>query len=218
MVFLDSLKERHLIVAAWEPELARFRERWASSGSHANIVLETVGIGMVDAGLGVMRCIARHKPDRAWLLGTAGAFPCGGAPSIGDVTTASSVRLVDAATAEGASELPSPMPAEVALDGVMHDALVAAGARSVRVANTLGITVDDALAARLAHTGATLEHLEAFAFARACEFEGVRGAIVLGIANVVGALGRAQWRENHTRASASAGDVAWAAVNATSWT
>ena len=161
------------------------------------------------------RCVARHRPDLALLLGTAGVLPRSDAPALGEVVVASAVRLVDAAILDGTAQLPAPMPAAATLDGAVHAALVAAGARSVQIANTVGITVDDALAARIAGAGGDdVEHLEAFAFARACASAGVPCGIVLGVANVVGSRGRAEWLANHTAASARAADVAWDALAA----
>jgi nucleoside phosphorylase len=159
------------------------------------------------------RCIERHEPDLALLLGTAGVLPGRAAPRLGEVVTASLVRLVDGGLLDGASQLPAPMPDTAALDVAVHEALVAAGARSVQIANTLGITVDDALASRIVAAGRDdVEHLEAFAFARACAAAGVPCGIVLGIANIVGSRGRDEWLANHARASASAADVGWAAL------
>lgn len=205
-----------LVVAAWEPELLRFRERLAASGGVGiEIAMEVLGVGLVEASLGMMRCVARHKPDLALLLGTGGVLPRTEAPRLGDAVAASRVRLLDAGILDGVSQLPAPMPAEAALDVAMHEALVGAGARSVRIANTLGITVDDALAARMVSAGRDdVEHLEAFAFARACASASVPCGIVLGIANVVGSRGRAEWLANHTAASAHAADIAWAALAA----
>jgi hypothetical protein len=112
------------------------------------------------------------------------------------------------------------MPAEALFDRGLHDALVSAGAKSVQIANTVGITTDDALAGRLARAAsgsgvvADVEHLEAFAFARACAVAGVPCATALGIANVVGSTGRAEWLAGHVRASQEAADVAWRALGA----
>lgn len=204
-----------LVVAAWEPELTRFRAL-AASGAPAGlaIALDTLGVGLVEAAIGMTRCIARHRPDLALLLGTAGVLPRAsshGLPCIGDVVVASRIRLVDDSLAAGAAQLPPPMPGEAALDATLHDVLLAAGARSVQIANAVGITVDDALAARLAAAGDDVEHLEAFAFARACASAGVRCGVLLGIANVVGVSGRAEWLANHASASARAAEVAWSA-------
>ncbi len=61
---------------------------------------------------------------------------------------------------------------------------------------------------------APVEHLEAYAVARACQTLGVPCTIVLGIANIVGAKGREQWRARHVEASARAAEVAFAALPA----
>jgi len=134
------------------------------------------------------------------------------------------VRLVDGSVVDGTAALPEPMPVDAVFDPGLHAALVGAGATSVQIANTVGITVDDALAARLARAGAgvggqddsgpDVEHLEAFAFARACAVAGIPCAAALGVANVVGSKGRAEWLAGHERASDAAADVAWRAVGA----
>ena len=80
------------------------------------------------------------------------------------------------------------------------------------VATTLAITVDDAAAARIAEgAGADVEHLEAHGVAIACAARGVPLAVVLGVANLVGARGRAEWLAHHERAEAAAGKrvLAW---------
>ena len=206
-----------LIVAAWEPELTRARERHAVDPSPTEVTFSTLGVGLVEAGMGMTQCIVRHQPELALLVGTAGVFRGEGeeGPVVGEVVVASRVRLLDASVLDGTSALPAPMPTEVMLDAKVRDALVAAGARSVQIANTVGITVDDAHASRLhAAHGDDVEHLEAFAFARACAASAVPCGIVLGIANVVGSSGRAEWLANHTSASASAADLAWRALPA----
>jgi len=96
-----------LVVAAWEPELARFRGRLAATPvDGVEVVLETVGVGVVEASVGMTRRVARHEPDVALLLGTAGALPRADALGIGQVVVASSVRLVDAGILDGRAELP----------------------------------------------------------------------------------------------------------------
>jgi nucleoside phosphorylase len=89
----------------------------------------------------------------------------------------------------------------------MTDALAARGARPCCVATTLAITVDDAAAARIAKSAdADVEHLEAQGVAAACAVRGVPFAAVLGVANLVGALGREQWRTHHRHAERVAGE------------
>ena len=202
-----------LVVAAWEPELSRFRERLAERPAGVDLVLATLGVGVVEASIAMTQCVSRETPAGALLLGTCGAF--GAEPRAGSVVAGAGVRLVDASVVDGASALPAPMPAESTFDRAMHDALVAAGARSVQIANTVGITTDDTLAERLARgSGAGVEHLEAFAFARACAVARVPCATALGIANVVGSKGRTEWLAGHVRASQEAADLAWRALPA----
>lgn len=193
-----------LVCAAWEPELTHFRGVTAASSA---VVAAAVGVGVVDAAAGVTRWIERERPARALLLGTCGAFA--GRAAIGEVVVGASALLVDAALEAGHAALPPPLVARAALDPALRDAAVAAGARSVQIANTVAVTTDDAYAARLAaHSAADVEHLEAFAFARACALAEVPCAIVLGVANVVGSRGRDEWRANHVEASRRAADLA----------
>ena len=205
---------RLLVVAAWEPELVRFRERMREVRvSGVDVVSEAIGVGLVESGMGMTRCVVRHAPDLALLIGTAGALPrAKGAVAIGDVVAGATVRIVDAGILDGRAALPAPMPKAADLDAAVLDALVRSGAKSVQIANTVGITVDDALAAALGAGVHHVEHLEGFAFARACAAAGVRCGIVLGIANTVGSRGRAEWLANHVQASAAAADVALAAL------
>lgn len=223
---------KFLVVAAWEPELTRFRERLDAARSATgaplppdlDVVLDTLGVGLVEAAIAMTRCVELHRPSVALLLGTCGAFALGERAGntelrAGDVACGASVGLADASLADGSAGLPAPMPARSAFDAGLADALVAAGAKRVHIANTVGITTDDALAARLARSSTQgspydVEHLEAFAFARACAVAGLPCVAVLGVANAVGATGRHEWLANHVRASASAADVAFDALGA----
>lgn len=198
-----------LVTAAWAPELERFREL-IGDPAPKDVALEPVGIGLVDAGIGLTRCIMTRRPSHVLALGTAGAAPKSGL-AIGDVVVGRSVRLVDPAVMEGRAALP--FATEAAFDGAMVDAVFSAGARPCVIANPLGITTDDALATKLAVL-APVEHLEAYAVARAAHALGVPCTIILGIANVVGSKGRDQWRANHVQASALAAEMAFKALDA----
>ena len=194
-----------LVVAAWEPELTTFR------GLCPDRISAAVGIGLVDAAAGTAQCVIRHAPQRLVFLGTAGASP-GSGLGIGDVVVARSVVLTDASAVEGRAALP--FLTRLDLDPELVEGFVSAGARAVTVANTLGITTDDHLAGTLAASG-EVEHLEAFAVARACALAALPCALVLGIANVVGARGREEWRAHHEEASARAAAVVARAIGAT---
>jgi nucleoside phosphorylase len=211
-----STRRTVLVVAAWEPELERFRnlgrEYLESISIEAGLDLQiaAAGIGLVDTTVGTTRCIFQHAPAHVVLLGTCGAAPSSGL-AIGDVILGTRVRLVDPAVVGGRAAMPYANEA-VTLDTKFLDA-VSAGAREATIANTLGITTDDTLAAVLAPLG-DVEHLEAYGVARACEVASLPCTVILGVANIVGARGRDQWRANHVALSARAADVAWAAIRA----
>jgi len=189
-----------LCVAAWEPELTRFRElaRW--------IRTEPVGIGLVDAAIRTAELVADHKPQHVAFLGTCGSARADLA--IGDVILATEVtpRL------EEGSELLGARKFAPAVDPALRAALEAAGAKPARVVNTVGVTTSDALATEIAKLG-DVEHLESLGVVRACERAGVPCAIVLAVANEVGARGRDQWKANHVAASARAAEALFAAIS-----
>ncbi|AKU98199.1 5'-methylthioadenosine nucleosidase [Labilithrix luteola] len=203
-----------LVVAAFEPELTEFRSL-ARDANVANLEVAAIGVGLVEAAIGMTRAIHQHRPTHALLLGTCGAFA--GGVAINDVVTGARAILLDGPSVESRAALPPPLPQECGL--ALAPPIVAAGATSVEIANTLGITTDDALATNLSaaaskhpNPNGAVEHLEAFAFARACAAAGVVAGVVLGVANVVGSRGREQWRANHVGASAKAAQVAIRAV------
>lgn len=197
-----------LVIAAWEPELQRFRAL-VDSRLNEGLNVDAVGIGLVDATIGMTRCISRHRPTHVMLLGTCGAAPSSGL-KIGDVIAATEVRLVDPAVVEGRAAMPYASEA-LRLDRAMLEPLTSSGARPSTVVNPLGITTDDGLAAKLAALGEA-EHLEAYGVARACQAAGIPCAIVLGIANIVGSRGREEWRANHVAVSAGAAEIAHLAI------
>lgn len=156
-----------------------------------------VGIGLVDAALGTMQAIAEVHPTRIVLLGTCGVFAGARAAGAPDVAVPSQLLLVAGDVARGDAALLGPSEHEADLDLVQ-----ALGGPTPGVATTLGISTDDELARRLEESsGCGYEHLEAFAVVAACQRAGVPAAVVLGVANRVGASGRAEWRANEGEAS-----------------
>ncbi len=207
---------RTLIFAAWEPELVRAR---ALAVGNSEIVFAALGVGAVEAAHATARALDAHRPDVALLIGTCGVFDRGrsrGADrsfEVGDVVVGAGARLVDVSLLDGTSEIPAPMP--IVESASLREALLAESPerRCVQIANTLGITVGDALADRIANAlDCEVEHLEAFGFLRACAAAKTRSGILLGVANRVGSGGRAEWLANHERASANAGEAAIAAL------
>lgn len=178
-----------LVLAAFAPELAAL---------DPGLERATVGIGLVDAALGTARALAARKPREVVLVGTVGAYP-GSGLAIGEVVRAERVVL---ASPSGA--LIEAISREIEVDRSDPNDLTLSP-RSVVVATTLAITTDDTVARSLeAATGAQVEHLEAFAVARACQVANVRFSAVFGVANTVGSRGREEWRANHEAAAAAA--------------
>ncbi len=204
-----------LILAAFEPELAPFSRdermapvgaQCASTASDARrpVAFGLVGVGLVTAAVGAAHQIAMHAPRAVVLVGTCGAYASAGL-AIGDVIVARATRLVDLSSLEGKSELIESVATAIETDAALLAAMTLAGARPVQLATTLGITVDDEAAARIA-SGAQVdvEHLETHAVAMACAACAVPFVAVLGVANDVGSRGRAQWRDHHREAEAAA--------------
>jgi nucleoside phosphorylase len=177
-----------------------------------SVVARTVGIGLAAAAIGASEQVAVTRPRFVVFLGTCGAYgepssarPSASGPAIGDVVVADRVMLVEPSVVAGTSEFPEAISTMIRCDGGIRDGLATAGARPVSVATTLAITVDDGIAAQIARaTGAHVEHLEAHSVAMACELRGVLFSALLGVANIVGAKAREQWRANHRRAADAA--------------
>ncbi len=190
--------EHVMIAAAFEGELAPLRERIQRRGNGAGVRLETIGVGMVEASLGMAAALTRHSPRLVILIGTAGAYPDRGL-KVGDVVETAEARIACPAHAEGRAALPTLMKSRVVLPDLR---IAPMRPRRVIAGNTLSITTDDSLTWAIRDfLRADIEHLEVFAAARACEIARVDFACLLGIANAVGDSGRRQWHEHHEDAS-----------------
>ncbi len=204
-----------LLLAAFGPELAPLHAHAASAaaaafgsgdamGGAVRVVALACGIGLPAAAAHAALHIRDVRPSVVVALGTCGAYALpeserpGPAFAIGEACVSRHVRLVDPSALDGAAQFPEPMPLAMTASARLVDAFVANGIRAADVATTLGITVDDTVASRIARaTGAHVEHLEAYGVATACAAFGIPFVAVLGVANFVGSRGRAEWRANH---------------------
>lgn len=198
-----------LVVAAWPPELAHLRRQLAtlSRSTRKTIVLETVGIGLVEAAAGAARAIAERQPQQILLVGTAGIYASSATPSLA-IGTAAIVRrtnLLSNLLGDGHSYLPSVLPTEQPCSADLVTRLRKATKLAVvDVACPVGITAStNAARAAARQSGCAAENLEAFAVARAAARAGIPFAAVLGIANRVGPAAHAEWKM-HARAAARA--------------
>jgi nucleoside phosphorylase len=204
-------------VAAFHPELAPLRATLGAAlhgriGPH-QVTASAVGIGLAQASVGAAVRVGDARPRAVVLVGTCGAYP-GSDLAVGDVIAGRRVLLVDPSVVDGGAQFPEPMSLACEADVAMREGLSRAGARPADIATTLAVTVDDALAGRIAAgTGAHVEHLEAHGVATACAAWGVPFAAALGVANGVGSRAREEWRVHHRSAAEAAVRVvvAWLA-------
>ena len=200
-----------LILAAFHPELAPLRsclgDRMSGTIEGREVAARVVGIGLPMAAVGTAMQLMELEPRRVILVGTCGAYP-GSGLRIGDVVAARRIHLVDATVVAGRAQFPAPMSVLAESHGPTLDALTKAGAREADAATTLAITVDDSTAEHIARaTGTQAEHLEAYGVVTACAARGVPCAVALGVANIVGARARDEWRANHRQAASAAVEV-----------
>jgi nucleoside phosphorylase len=198
---------RTLIVSAWEPEIAPLRAwlRARRGAARAMLVLDTVGVGVVDAGIATARLVARARPRRILFVGTAGAY--GAAPAIDAAVVVARAQLISTAALRGDGYLPPPlaMAATISAQPAWTRALGRFASGRATAANPLGITRAAALARRIARdAAATVENLELFAVGRAAALAGLPFAAVVGIANRVGPRAHVEWKRHHLGASAAA--------------
>ncbi len=195
-----------LLLAAFPPELAALRSTLGDDlrgpVGALDVAARAVGIGLVASAVGAAASLDALRPRAVVLLGTCGVYPGAAIAPLG-VAVARKLRLVEPSVVERRASFPDPMAIETDADPALSEGLRNGGGAVADVATTLAVTTDDALAALLA-SGAAVEHLEAFAVASACAASGVPFAAALGVANVVGSEGRAQWRAQHRVAADAA--------------
>jgi len=221
----ESRRGPILVVAAWAPELAWLRGR--TRALRGDVVIRTLGVGLVEAAVATARLIAQVRPREVVMIGTAGRYPgntvgrtsgfgpdgsaapAGSAAlAIGRAVIVRRLHLVCDAVLRGDAYWPAALPRALATDVALRRALATGGLAQADAACPLAIT-HTATGARRAgrQTGCTLETLEAFAVGRAVVAAGVPFACVLGISNVVGPAAHAQWKAHAAVAAAAACEV-----------
>lgn len=155
-----------------------------------------VGVGPVVAAASAGSLLAERRPEAVILLGTAGSFP--GGPPVGMVVASGVLGMADPLSASGIGYVPLP-PEPLAGDPAL---LRAIGLPAARILTNLGVTTHPGLAAHFGESW-EVEHMEAYAVARACEQEGIPFLAVLGIANRVGPDAHAEWRARRKEVQAA---------------
>jgi nucleoside phosphorylase len=197
-----------LILAAHAPEFAGLRDALGPTlaGTHAGlrIVCATVGVGLPAAGAGTMRHVRDARPRAVLLLGSCGLYPrkLEFRPLLPVIPRG--VRLVDASVLMDKAAFPAPMQLLIEAHGALSDGLAESDPATLRgeLGTTLSITIDDALAARIARrSGCNSENLEAFAVGLACAARDVPFCALLIATNLVGSQGREQWIKYQRKAA-----------------
>jgi purine-nucleoside phosphorylase len=213
-----GLRARWLVVAAWAPELRPLRAGLAGlpSSVRKRVVLETVGVGLVEAAAGSARLIEKLAPDGVLLVGTAGCYARHKldrqdrqdrqAFAIGSAAICRRIRLLPPVLGRQHCFLPSIVPTQARSSTALVRALRKATALPMAdVACPLAITANKKAATAAAEfSGCALENLEAFSVARAAAAAGIPFAAVLGIANYVGPAAHAEWKIHGDAAAAAA--------------
>ena len=200
-----------LILAAYAPELAGMRralgEQLHGNVSGVIVACKAVGVGLPNSVAGTTTRLLQLRPRAVVLIGTCGFYP--GAPAaIGDAIVGRRVQLVAPIEVERRGAMPDPMSRALECNSMIAFGLGGGRPPTLDVANTLVVTTDDALAARIGPAvGCATENLEAFGIANACALQNVPFACVLGVSNRVGSTGRDEWRSHHKAAALAACDV-----------
>jgi purine-nucleoside phosphorylase len=202
-------KVESLVVAAWLPELDFLRESLANLPARIRrtVVLDTIGVGLVEAAIGASRLLATLRPRAVILVGTAGLYAGSTAGlTVGDAVLAEKIVLLPAPLPGRHTYLPEIMPSEQHTSARLTRALrQAAALPAANVANPIAITRSRKAATFAAKDSAcALENLEAFALARAAASAKIPFAAVLGIANQVGPTAHREWKKNAAAAAEAA--------------
>jgi nucleoside phosphorylase len=200
-----------LVLAAYAPELVGMRRLLGDQlyGNVSGVVVscKSVGVGLPNAVAGTTTRLMQLRPRAVVLVGTAGVF-WGATGNVGDVVIPRRVHLVDPAECEGRGGMPEPMARTVDCNAMLALGLGAGRTPTMDLANTLAVTTDDHLGARMQQvTGCAVENLEGFGIANACALQNVPFACVVGISNRVGSTGRDEWRQHHKNAAQAACEV-----------
>lgn len=158
---------------------------------------EAVGVGPVVAAVGAAVLLARHRPDAAVLIGSAGRYA--GGPAVGTAIAARRLGYASGTAILARGYVPRP-PSDLQGDAALRRRL---DLPEADVLTTDAITTDESLAASYA-TQWSVEHLEAWGVAWACVAAGVPFVAVLGIANDVGPDAHAQWSAHRGKAESAA--------------
>lgn len=217
--FRSNTRPDWLVVSAWPPELRYLRRNLSTlpTALRRTVALGSIGVGLVEAGIGASRLLAAVGPRAVILVGTAGIYPGAAADfALGTALVADEIALVPEILPGRHAYLPEIVPSRERPTPKLTAALREAGAlASASVANPLAITATRKAASfAVQRSRCVLENLEAFALARAAASAKLPYAVVLGVANQVGPSAHVEWTRNAAAAAAAACEAVLALLRA----
>jgi nucleoside phosphorylase len=171
------------------------------------VLIAALGVGLVDFASGLQGVLCDFKIDKALLTGTCGVYPEALAESpLGTLVVPEKISLGDLSVVEKSGYFPAPVTQSCILDKELFcDLLPNLGGHCLTLAT---ITADDQVAVKIAgYYRAEFEQMEAYAFARLCQINQVRGTALFAVVNQVGSQGHAQWRANAHAGAITAADL-----------
>lgn len=185
-----------LICSAFLPEIRLLQQRTQSS---PNIVTATLGVGLVSAASRISSILEYLSVSRILFTGTCGILTPSSI-SIGNVVRAKTIHSGDVETLGGSNHAPELMPTTVIPARFMNPKTPI---QDCDVFSPLSIThsEDGANVLRQRFPSDVAENLECFAVAWNAAQRGVPFEAVLGITNVIGSTGHAEWLTHHDRVS-----------------
>jgi futalosine hydrolase len=189
-----------LILIPTEFERRPIEEALPSGGRNWSI--ETVGFGVVSAGIRTANALTRHQPSRVLLAGIAGLFghQQRESVSVGDATWFDSVAIDGIGIGQGDQYVDA---IELGWDwyGLGGSAEKLRCEKPIASPEAMLLTVcagsankGDAERRATRYPHAVGEDMESFAVALACAAAGVRMSVVRGFSNIVGQRDQSLWR------------------------
>lgn len=171
---------------------------------HDNCVLETVGFGVIQSGIGATLAIVRHRPKRVLLAGIAGRFPERTTANLGQAISFKRVVVDGLGVGQGtgfrdAWSLGWHWAGDEGLPLFSHDP------DSDELLSVCSASNDSGEAAWRAERFPTAgaEDMEGYAVALACQKAGVPLTVVRGLSNEVGERDKSLWRTDEALRSAA---------------
>lgn len=185
-----------LICSAFVPEIRLIQHHTHAS---PNIVTATLGVGLVSAASRISSILEYLSISRILFTGTGGILTPSPI-SIGDVVRAKTIHSGDVATFSGDNHTPELMPTTVIPARFLNPKKPM---QDCAVFSPLAITHSEngANILRDRFPDGITENLECFAVAWNAAQRGIPFEAILGVTNIIGSTGHAEWLIHHERVS-----------------